>query len=77
MTKATYPEQNRGTGDLVLQEVWRAKDALSAQYGHDLDKLFADTRKREKLSGHPLVRLPVRRHKKSNTGESPNKAAKR
>ena len=25
------------TGDLVLREVWRAKDTLSAEYGHDLD----------------------------------------
>jgi hypothetical protein len=51
------------TGDLVLQEVWRAKDTLSAQYGHDLDKLFAETRKREKLSGHPLVNPPPKRGK--------------
>ena len=48
--------------DLVLQEVWRAKDTLSAQCGHDLDKLFAETRQREQLSGHPLVE-PSKRHK--------------
>ena len=42
----------------MLQEVWRAKDTLSAAYGHDLDKLFDETRKREKLSRHPLVNLP-------------------
>lgn len=41
--------------DMVLQEVWRAKDTLSACYNHQLDKLFAETRKREKRSGHPLV----------------------
>ena len=45
------------TGDLVLREVWRAKDTLSAAYGHDLDKLFEETRKHEKQSGHPLVSL--------------------
>lgn len=50
----------KATGDLVLKEVWRAKDTLSARYGHDLDKLFAETRKREKLSGHPLVHLPAK-----------------
>jgi hypothetical protein len=49
------------TGDLVLKEVWRAKDTLSASYGHDLDKLFAETSKREKLSGHPFADLPVKR----------------
>lgn len=50
-------------GDLVLQEVWRAKDTLSAQYGHDVDQLFAGTSKREKLSGHPLTNLPTKRRK--------------
>ena len=50
MNKATEIKPSKATGDLVLQEVWRAKDTLSAQYGHDLDKLFAETRKREKLS---------------------------
>lgn len=52
--------QTRQTGDIVLQELWRAKDTLSAQYGHDLNKLFEETRKREKLSGHPLVEPPKR-----------------
>ena len=51
------------SGDLVLQEVWRAKDTLSAQYGHDLDKLFTETREREKLSGHPLVDPSPKRRK--------------
>jgi hypothetical protein len=43
--------------DLVLQEVWRIKDELSASYGHDVHRLFEDLRKREKLSGHPVVNL--------------------
>lgn len=63
MNKATETKPSPATGDLVLQEVWRAKDTLSAQYGHDLDKLFAETRKREKLSGHPLVNPPAKRRK--------------
>ena len=37
--------------DLVLREVWRAKDALSAARAHSVEKLFADLRKREKKSG--------------------------
>ena len=45
-------------GDLVLQEVWSAKDTLSAAYGHDLEKLVEETRKHEKLSGPPLVKYP-------------------
>ena len=50
------PKANQST-DLVLQEIWRIKDTLSASYGHDVKRLFAETRKREKLSGHPLVNL--------------------
>ena len=62
MSKAT-DIQAKATGDIVLQEVWRAKDTLSAEYGHDLDKLFEETRKREKLSGHPVANLPIKRRK--------------
>ena len=43
------------TGDVVLQEIWRAKDRLSSAYGHDLDKLLVLTRQREKESGHQVV----------------------
>ena len=43
--------------DEVLQEVWRAKDALSAARGHSVEKLFADTRERQKHSGHRVVNL--------------------
>ena len=66
MSKTTDIQPTKATGDLVLQEVWRAKDTLSAQYGHDLDKLFAETRKREKLSGHPLLSLQRRRKAPAN-----------
>ena len=66
MSKTTDIQPMKAAGDLVLQEVWRAKDTLSAAYGHDLDKLFAETRKREKLSGHPLVNLQGPRKKTAN-----------
>ena len=61
MSKATKTETKTQRGDLALQEVWRAKDTLSAGYGHDLDKLFEETQKREKLSGHPLANLTIKR----------------
>jgi hypothetical protein len=35
----------------------------SPNYGHDLDKLFAEALKREQLSGHPLVEPPKRKQK--------------
>lgn len=47
--------------DLVLQEIWHIKDTLSASYKHDVSRLFAETRKREKLSDHPFADLPVKR----------------
>ena len=55
MNKKTSTIPTETEGDLVLREVWRAKDALSAARGHSLDKLFADLRAREKASGHPVV----------------------
>ena len=45
----------KGSGDLVLQEMWRIKDESSATRGHDVHRLFAQARKRQKLSGHPVV----------------------
>lgn len=46
-----------GTGDVVLREVWRAKDALAAASGYDLDKFIAGVRGRQKRSGHRVVNL--------------------
>ena len=48
-------------GDLVLQEIWRIKDQLSAERGHDVHRLFEEIRKREKTSGHPIANLPIKR----------------
>ena len=59
--KTTQTVKPETEGDLVLREVWRAKDALSAARGHSIDKLFADLRKREKKSGHPVVNLQQKR----------------
>jgi hypothetical protein len=55
--------QPETTGDVVIQEIWRAKDALSAARGHSIDKLFADLGKREKKSGYPVGNLETGRHK--------------
>lgn len=53
---AATPTEN-GAADDVLREVWRIKDELSAQYGHDLGRLFAETRERQRKSGRPSVNL--------------------
>jgi hypothetical protein len=51
-------------GDVVLQEIWRIKDELSAARGHNVHRLFADARKRQKLSGHRVVNLQTKRRKR-------------
>jgi hypothetical protein len=51
------------TGDVVLKEIWRIKDELSAAYGHDVDRLFSDARERQKHSGHKIVNLQRKREK--------------
>jgi hypothetical protein len=56
MSKVKEPKVYHST-DLVLQEVWNAKDKLSAAYGHDVNRLFAEARRRQKDSGHRVVNL--------------------
>ena len=61
MSNATKELKPNQSADLVLQEIWRIKDTLSASYGHDVDRLFAEARERQKLSGHPVVNLQKRK----------------
>jgi len=61
--KTTNELPTTSGGDLVLQEIWRIKDKLSAARGHDIHRLFADARKRQKLSGHPVANLQTARRK--------------
>ena len=44
MSKATDIQTKKPSGDVVLQEIWRIKDTLSASYGHDVDRLFAEAK---------------------------------
>ena len=55
VAKPGLPDLKRADGALALQKIWRNKDTLSPAYEHDLDRLFADTRKHQKLFGHPVV----------------------
>ena len=52
--------------DVVLEEIWCIKDTLSASYGHDIHRLFTETREQEKDCGHPLVSLSDLRKPKAN-----------
>ena len=65
MSEAAKEQKHHETDDVVLKEIWRIKDTLSASYGHDVNRLFAETSKREKLSGHPIANLQVKRRKVS------------
>ena len=63
MSKTTDIQTRKPTGDVVLQEVWRIKDMLSASYGHDVDRLFAEARDRQNRSGRPVVNLQTKHRK--------------
>jgi hypothetical protein len=63
MSKPTKAANAEMECDLVLRDVWRAKDELSAARRHNIDKLFAGLRKREKKSGHSLVNLQAKPRK--------------
>jgi hypothetical protein len=65
MSEATKEQKLHETGDVVLKEIWRIKDELSASYGHDVDRLFAEARKRQETSGHQVVNLQTRQRKAS------------
>lgn len=45
----------------ILEEVWRVRDKISAECGHDLKKLVARLKRIEPQYADRLVRLPVRR----------------
>ncbi len=45
----------------ILEEVWRVRDQIGAECGHDLKKLAALLRREESRYGARLARLPIRR----------------
>ncbi len=44
-----------------IEEVWRIRDELSAEYGYDVHRIFAALREEEKKQGDRLVRSVPRR----------------
>ncbi|MBM3878334.1 MAG: hypothetical protein FJ387_01220 [Verrucomicrobia bacterium] len=44
-----------------IEEIWRIRDELSAEYGYDVHRIFAALREEEKQYGDRLVRQ-VPRH---------------
>jgi hypothetical protein len=43
--------------DEILEQVWRAKDAVAKKYGYDVQTMAKALRKREKESKAPVVNL--------------------
>jgi hypothetical protein len=60
MNKTTTEAIAMNGGDVMLQEIWRIKEELSAGRGHDVHCLFAEARERQKHSGHPVANLQER-----------------
>ena len=46
--------------DEIIQELWEAKDAISAKHQHDVKRLVEDLRAAEKSSGYRVVDLHAR-----------------
>lgn len=57
MVETIEAMSNELKGDLVLREVWKAKATLSGACGHNLDRLFAEARERQRRSGRQVVNL--------------------
>lgn len=45
----------------ILEEVWRVRDQISAECGHDVKKLGAMLRREESKYADRLPRLPIQR----------------
>jgi hypothetical protein len=44
-----------------IEEIWRIRDELSAEYDYDVHRIFAALREEEKKHGNRLVRVVPRR----------------
>jgi hypothetical protein len=49
----------------ILEEIWRVRDRISAECGHDLKRLAALMREEEAKYPDRIVRLPIHRKKKT------------
>ena len=55
--KTPNPKTALSTSNPILEEVWAARRALSEACGHDISRLFAGARERQRLSGRLVVNL--------------------
>ena len=50
-----------------IEEIWRIRDELSAEYNYDIHRIFAALREEEKQYGDRLVRVVRRRAPEEST----------
>ena len=55
----------------LLEEVWRVRDQISAECGHDLKKLAAMLRREEVKYAERLARLPLCRKPATSKARKP------
>jgi hypothetical protein len=53
--------------DEVIQEVWKAKDAISARHHHDVKRLVEHLRSEQRSQGVRVVDLHARQRTESRT----------
>jgi hypothetical protein len=58
--------------DEIIQEVWKAKEAVAARHNHDVRRLVEHLRSEEKSSGARVVDLHARQHSQENPGTPRN-----
>lgn len=52
--------KNAETTDVVVQEIRRIKDTLAKSMNYDIDRILADARQKQKLSGKKVLPPPIR-----------------
>ena len=60
-----------------IEEIWRIRDELSAEYNYDIHRIFAALREEDKQYGDRLVRVVPRREPEESAAvlrEKPPKA---
>ena len=53
--------------DEVIQEVWKAKDAISARHHYDVKRLVEHLRSEQRSQGTRVVDLHARQHTENRT----------
>ena len=66
MSMIGHEEFAKPTRDEVMEELWRIKDELSAEYGHDMRARFEDICTRQRESGNRVVNFEQEAKAKRN-----------